>query len=992
MAQTLKPLWSAVFGQEEIGAEEKSLFWSLGQRAHQAALALHEGSLAEVLKENGGGKRPVFRPVGKLIEFSSVAPGQQLGFGEQVIYSSKPEFAGSQDFRSIFQTNGEIDPMVKSWLKRLTKDLRPFPLSPHEFQALMADQDKSAVYLRLKETFGKIFGWPEISGGFEDLLSQFAQASTYLVIARELEHPTIKPGSAVLKEMPVGFFPFKLESTVASEETPSLTVGRPDEIIITSVGGQLPSWELSAWTRNTRSRYDGSRLRPRGKEYSFKNLLVDLYKRVGVSTELGIEVVEHKMQVGDAGPNVLLNLEQIKDGPRKEHLATVYEYLFGVLVVNALTKKMMKEEPEKFLGGLIGGSMSELQTRLERFMDRIDIFELEKMVKEENLGIDGRLIYHFPGENVTYRFRLDGENLQRIWQEFLLPTYLQAVLRYQIAQTVGVLVSALPGEVNQREVVYKKINVPEGWENWVVKSGRTLNLNVERFLEEAEIKSWQFFENAGVLVLQVRKGTSTDELRINLGSFNFRTLGFQGRLRLTKHLGFARSKEEKEELAEFWQERWSELSRSVPGAVIPGRVYQNQEGEFIPTEGPVSWNPWQRRPEISYQDLLRIKDREDQALGLKSNFSCLFDDHPDSKPSSHLYCSEGNWSVYCFGCRRRVFVSDVPSGAFDSAVVEKVPQGRIMRIKTPGYRISPELATAPVAAERSTIIDPVWAYYLDQFPGSPAEDYLGRVRGIDPQRAYGLGLVGYASGNVYRLIERGELGISLPDAADYGLIVEAKDRKTKLPTGEFYDWLRRRIVFPLFWTGREGIFNQSSGEVANFLARVIDGPETKAKFLKLKVNKKPTGSTHGIFGWDVVDQVKETGTLVVVVEAPLNTLFLRIQMGFDQKGLPVMALGGLGDKEILTLVKVLGVKELILGMDNDRAGREAYGRIKQQALPLVEKVSSLLRILIAIDPDLNPKKTVWVSGKAPAREYPFWKDANEIAETEAGANYRYRAE
>lgn len=115
-----------------------------------------------------------------------------------------------------------------------------------------------------------------------------------------------------------------------------------------------------------------------------------------------------------------------------------------------------------------------------------------------------------------------------------------------------------------------------------------------------------------------------------------------------------------------------------------------------------------------------------------------------------------------------------------------------------------------------------------------------------------------------------------------------------------------RIVFPCC---------DSRGHIATFAARALEGPDPGSKYLYLKDGTKPA-----VFGLHVALKSVRDGRPLVVLEGVLDALLLQ-SMGFRH----VVALGGSG-----TLLNAgrwealvdLGIRRVVLSLDQDEAGRE----------------------------------------------------------------------
>lgn len=1044
----------AVSGRREVvEGEEDLLLWRFGQRAHEATLALHTRTPVEPWRKRKDKRRPWWREPDKgKLEIFLPSPSQEsflvleeglggqekeVGFslerGKRIIYP--PVQAVRREGPVFDSQTGQLGLVIVDRCRILLESLGPLPLNYGEFEQLLNNERRQSGYQELVDLVrGVLPPWPELRKEYSEQNAKFGLASTIFAIAQEITNPLASPchqleesgpiilvederiaplpesGVPILTEMPIGQFPFQIDGKSGrARNDVSLTVGRPDAIVIAGIDGQPVTPELAQWIRNTREQYGFGHsgwkyVRDKYKEtrtweYTLRHLIADACCRVGPEAKINLEVVEHKMQAGDASPGFFLDFETIRREANLGHVHTMWEYLFGTLVVNALTRRMLLESPERFLRDLDGKSPAELDVRLDYFMDHLNIDELVGEVLNQGLFVTGRLIYHFPGRRVVYTFNLDGSNLKEVWEKELLSSFRRAITKRQATEAVDGLIALLPEkEITVVKRRSKKREIPSGWENWIVKEGGRFYLDPERFLQMAEIQSWTLFENEKVLVLRVSMGEKAEEIRINLDSLKFRVGSSGGWLRLAKYVGFRPSKATKDELKSVWEDSWAKKRGVIEGATVKEKVMFGIGGDLQPSQKGIWFDPWRGCHVVTYTDLVKEAERERSELEdiekrrkggeriptrrvyfftpifealmnrRERMVRCPFPDHPDRHASAHVYCKGRN--VFCFSCQRNLRVIGMPRGE-EGAGIDRIEVRR-------GRRELPL-----VTDERGDVLEWVWQDYQSHFPNSPAFEYLARVRGIDPQKAYEKGLVGYDDGEFAERVKSGETPLTLEGAIDYQ-VLRVSDKGS-----EPFDFLDQMIAFPLMWAGENGVFAAEAGRVSNFLARSLE----EKTFLKLKEPDEKTGYCHGIFGWDTIDWARERGE-IVVVEAPIDALTLRLQMGFDDDQIPVISISGLGHTEIRILVEELGLRRVYLGTNPDQPGERAFGRISNELANLGVEVVPLVDLLVEKDPELDPGRTKWLSGKEPSAEevkkrgFSGWKDPNElITSTVAGQKY-----
>jgi len=966
--------------------EEKSLLWALGQRAHQTILAYHAGELATLA--HGNGKRPTWRETEEGIEILPASvPVKQRGFlpeNKEVTLL----FVGNGERQSqpVFSNTGEIYPQVKEHLSTLLHQLDPFPLTPWLFEQALKKREWEGTYLQLESSIKAILpDWPEMEGNDGNLLAKFALASTVASIAREMVDPLEAPGqSAMITELPFGIFPLVIAGMNGEAKEVLLTVGKADAIVIRAIRDEpLPQGTIQ-WLRNTRLRchyrnsgwrwVKGQYREIRTREFSFRSTLAELYARIGLESRPEIEIIEHKMQAGDAGPNACLDIETIKNSPDSKHLQTLYEYMFGGLVIDYLIRQGLADSPRTFLEEPLPergeGFSTWLDARIDYFMERLDITDLQQAIAKQDLGIKGKLVYHFPTGRIVYERELNSRNLGAIWDEYLALTFSRALLRKEALEALKTLTTIMMGEEKPKEILIRKREAPAGWGRVINKEGHCLYLDPEKLFQEMKIVRWTYFAKDKTLNLRCSIDGEEEEIRINLRTFNFRLANHQGRIRLAEHQGMIFNPAQKEATALAWAELWSERKKFIEGKTFIQRVIRTAGGDFIEVERMLHWNPWNNRHEIPFSYLDTGLQSLFTAKGRKQT-RCPFPDHEDKDPSTQAY---PNYHLYCFGCRRGIHVTDLPKEAARRRIE--------IRDRRPSITEAAEITPLPpVSAERGAVLKATFTHYQNRFLHSPAWHYLGERRGIDPQRAFHLGLVGYAPGDLEDQIQKGIVTIGREQAIRHGLLRESTQDPEQL-----FEWLGGMILFPQFWTGEEGVFNSNSGRYSNLLGRALK----RKYFLKLPGDLLESEEPHGVFGWDMIDLAIRKGE-IVVVEAPIDALTLRLQFGFNEREIPVVSIAGLGHRELIWLAKSLGLRKVIVGVNNDEPGLNAFVRIRgliKSQVPGI-KVTILNSLLKAIDPSLLPRKTVWLPEKAPNPWRP-WKDPNELlTDTKPGQRYRY---
>lgn len=171
--------------------------------------------------------------------------------------------------------------------------------------------------------------------------------------------------------------------------------------------------------------------------------------------------------------------------------------------------------------------------------------------------------------------------------------------------------------------------------------------------------------------------------------------------------------------------------------------------------------------------------------------------------------------------------------------------------------------------------------------------------------------------------------------------------------GQMYNDPRKdelMLVFPIYINGK------LRGGVRAFLKKI----EKRASYL---TTEGSWVKSHGLFGYDLAKKlIRKRGLKkIVLVEGPRDALRLL------SKGIPACAVLGtknFNDKKALYLT-ALGVDEILVMPDNDRAGKEMWELVKAQVGNLCK--TTYLRLpkekdkagkLIKLDPDSAPKEII----------------------------------
>lgn len=271
--------------------------------------------------------------------------------------------------------------------------------------------------------------------------------------------------------------------------------------------------------------------------------------------------------------------------------------------------------------------------------------------------------------------------------------------------------------------------------------------------------------------------------------------------------------------------------------------------------------------------------------------SCLMPGHDDPGPSMQVYLAQARF--YCFACRAQgdIALHTIPSEV-TIAPRHRIPAAARMDI--------PARSLPSIPDEHHRVMSLAQELLRAAFRGSPGEQYLREIRGINADLAHEEG-AGFGDGRLISglldsgltlddLIRFGFVSISqrisssggiVPLLRARGMSVKDAEREIRISRGKSlrgfpYSALSERVTFPLELEGRR----------TSFYGRAI-GEHTLLKHFKLKASKVPQG------GYRMGILESEGSREVIVAEAAIDALTL-IAMGHRE----TLALIGIHNKTL----------------------------------------------------------------------------------------------
>ncbi len=304
--------------------------------------------------------------------------------------------------------------------------------------------------------------------------------------------------------------------------------------------------------------------------------------------------------------------------------------------------------------------------------------------------------------------------------------------------------------------------------------------------------------------------------------------------------------------------------------------------------------------------------------------------HSEKTPSFHIKEHEGFFK--CFSCEAGggtiQFYQKIYNASFPEAV-EKLADiaGLPLPVSTPEDRKKADKADKLIAmAEEAAKF---FRLQLESSSGRAAVDYLrSRRLSIEDCRRYG---IGYAPPGGALLNHLANLGYDRDLALEAGLAGKSAER------GDYFDWFRNRIVFPI---------RSQRGKAIAFGGRAMD-PNAKAKYLnspETAIFKKG----RCLYNHSAAREARARGKPLVLAEGYMDVIAL-CQAGFEASVAP---LGTAVTADQLKLLWKLS-PEPIVALDGDNAGFSAAIRVIYSALPLLGHSRSLRFCLLpeGLDPD-----------------------------------------
>ncbi|HBN23090.1 MAG TPA: DNA primase, partial [Holosporales bacterium] len=297
--------------------------------------------------------------------------------------------------------------------------------------------------------------------------------------------------------------------------------------------------------------------------------------------------------------------------------------------------------------------------------------------------------------------------------------------------------------------------------------------------------------------------------------------------------------------------------------------------------------------------------------------------HKEKSPSFYIYEEDGHY--HCYGCKAHgdifSFLMEKRGFSFPEVVEDLAGQAGLQIPQNGGDSEEDRRAKA----ERGLfyeIMEKTAQFYEKQLlsnGGSSAKKYTDN-RGITlpTQKTFRLG---YAPrGNVLHH-HLSKLGYKTPALQKLGLVQESKDRP-----GDFYDYFRDRLMFPI-WDKR--------GRVIAFGGRILGTGHPKY------INSPETPLFHKgdvIYGYHLAKQAKAQNKLTPLIcsEGYMDVVALH-QGGFQGAVAPNGT--SITENQLDLLWKL--DHEPIICLDGDKAGEEAALRALKVALPFLEAGKTL---------------------------------------------------
>ena len=289
--------------------------------------------------------------------------------------------------------------------------------------------------------------------------------------------------------------------------------------------------------------------------------------------------------------------------------------------------------------------------------------------------------------------------------------------------------------------------------------------------------------------------------------------------------------------------------------------------------------------------------------GSKESFQCLCPFHADKNPSLHINRKNGKWLWNCFGCRSSGnvldFVIKYEKLSFADAYT-KLSEGRGRKDEGRNYK-----ATATTEAKEvfsfnlQEILKQVVKHYHETFTEDKRGlEYLAG-RGLKDAEIYKTFNIGFVNGSLKK---------TLPEYDDNELtralislgVLNAKGNE------HFYNC----VVFPIY---------DENNCIVGMYGRSMLANNQSHLYLP--------GEHKGVFNWHAIKASNE----IVLTESIIDALSCYVSG--VRNVIPLYGVNGLTE-EHLRLFREHRTEKISLCFDNDTAGQEARGRIKEKIEPL----------------------------------------------------------
>lgn len=315
--------------------------------------------------------------------------------------------------------------------------------------------------------------------------------------------------------------------------------------------------------------------------------------------------------------------------------------------------------------------------------------------------------------------------------------------------------------------------------------------------------------------------------------------------------------------------------------------------------------------ELSLPQLLK-----DYGLPLREtnpySYQCLCPFHEDKNPSLKVSLKNGKWLWHCFGCNKSGNVLDfvmayekIPfARAYEKLGNQSAVGGQQSAVKSKNETPKPgELVNRQELLERAV------SFYQESFLNDRrGVEYLaGRgITGNDIYQSFRIGLV------------TGGLKKTLSEDENHELIRGLKE--IGILNASSQEHFLNCVIFPIF---------DENDNVSGIYGRRV------SSFNQLSEHLYLPGPRLGVWNWQALKLAKE----IILTESIIDALSCYV-LGF-RNVIPLYGVNGLTGDHVRLFEKYL-TRKIYLCLDNDQAGKEARGRIKEKLSALGIEIHDLI--------------------------------------------------